>query len=68
MSGGGGGGIIIGDKPLVVELEQNKHLVADFRLARMEAILSKYHADESSVTADEQQFLFRCAADIVDHP
>lgn len=68
MSGGSGGPIIIGDKPLVDELEQNKHLVAHFRVTRMEAIIAEYRAQgEGSITADDQQFLFRCAADIGDH-
>ncbi len=63
----GGGHIIIGDKPLVDELEDNKHLVAHFRLARMEAIIAEYRSQgEGSVSKDDQQFLFRCAADIGD--
>lgn len=67
MSGGGGGNIIIGDKPLIDQLEQHKHLVATFRVHRLEAIIKEYrqHGD-GSVTPDEQQFLLRCAADIGD--
>jgi hypothetical protein len=51
----------------VVQIENNISLVAPFRQAEALAILARYHANENSVTPDEEQFLFRCAADIVDN-
>jgi hypothetical protein len=65
---GGGGHIIVGDKPLVDQLIANAHLVAVFRLEHMLDIIGKYRKNENSLTRDDQQFLLRCAADIVDHP
>jgi hypothetical protein len=59
--------VIIGDESLVVQIENNISLVAPFRQAEALAILARYHANENSVTPDEEQFLFRCAADIVDN-
>lgn len=67
MSGGGGGIIIIGDKGLVDQIEDHLDLLAPFRLSRAQTIIARYHHNENSITRDEQQFLLRCAADIVDH-
>jgi hypothetical protein len=67
MSGGGGGIIIIGDESLVDQLIANKAKVAPFRLTRMLKIIDTYNTNENAITRDEQQFLFRCAADVVDN-
>jgi len=68
MSGGGGGRIIIGDVPLVDQLERHKHQVAHFRQSRMQAIIDAYRqSGDGAVSPDDQQFLFRCAMDIGDH-
>jgi hypothetical protein len=65
---GGGGHIIVGDKPLVDQLIAYAQFVAVFRLEHMLDIIGKYRKNENSLTRDDQQFLLRCAADIVDHP
>jgi len=67
MSGGGGGVIIIGDKDLVDQITDHIDMVADFRKERAVDIISRYRKNENSITRDDQQFLLRCAADIVDH-
>lgn len=68
MSGGGGGIIIIGDKSLADQIAANIGKVAQFRQARALALIAQYRHNENSITRDDQQFLLRCAADIVDHP
>jgi hypothetical protein len=66
--GGSGGTIIVGDKDLVSQIEAHIDKVAPFRVSRAQSIISEYTHNENSITRDEQQFLLRCAADIVDHP
>jgi hypothetical protein len=63
----GGTVIIVGDKPLVDTIEANLNKVAVFRRQRATAIIAEYKANENSITRDDQQFLLRCAADIVDN-
>jgi hypothetical protein len=67
MSGGGGGIIIIGDKDIATQIKDHIGKVAQFRQARALAIIAAYEANENSITRDDQQFLLRCAADIVDN-
>jgi hypothetical protein len=67
MSGGGGGIIIIGDESLVQEIKANISKVAPFRVQRAQQIIALYSSNENAITRDMQQFLLRCAADIVDN-
>jgi hypothetical protein len=67
MSGGGGGPVIIGEKDLATEVLDNLDKVAPFRRQRASDIISAYQANENSITREQQQFLLRCAADIVDN-
>lgn len=65
---GGGGHVIIGDKPLADQVKDNISLVAPFRRQHALSIIALYEHNENAVTRDQQQFLLRCAADIVDSP
>ena len=65
--GGSGGTIIVGDKPLADQIKNHIGKVAQFRQARALAIIAAYEANENSITRDQQQFLLRCGADIVDN-
>jgi hypothetical protein len=59
--------IIIGDGPIIEEVNTRLGLVAAFRVAPFKAIYAKYERDESSITASEAQFVLRCAADVIDN-
>lgn len=65
--GGSGGIIIVGDEPLVEAIEEHIGNVAPFRRSRARDIIAAYHANENSITREDQQFLLRCAADIVEN-
>lgn len=65
---GGGGHIILGDKPLIEQIQMYIDLVADFRRNRAQALIALYRHNEAAITKEDEQFLLRCAADIVDHP
>jgi hypothetical protein len=65
QSGGGEGGGIAGDKPIEQWLKQYSSLVAQFRVDKMNHILSQYDAKEN-LTVPQTQFLLRCLADVVD--
>jgi hypothetical protein len=66
--GGSGGSVIVGDRPLVDEIEAHLTQVADFRREQVQDIVARYRANENSITRADQQYLLRAAADIVDHP
>ena len=63
----GGTVIIVGDKPLVDTIESHLGRLAPFRVSRAQETITRYHHNENSITRDDQQFLLRCAADIVDN-
>lgn len=63
---GGGGHIILGDKPLVDQIEENINLVSPFRRKHAQNLIAQYRANENSVTRADQHYLLRCASDIVD--
>jgi hypothetical protein len=64
--GGSGGTIIVGDKSLIDQLIAHQDKVASFRLGRMLDTIQAYRENENSITRDDEQFLLRCAADIID--
>lgn len=57
--------IIIGDNPLIEEVESNIAYVAPFRQERAEEIIALYNKDESKITAEMQVFILLCGIDIV---
>lgn len=59
--------IIAGDGPIIEEVKLREDAIAHFRKARFNAIYTQYHTDESLLTEDDVQFIFRCASDILDH-
>lgn len=66
--GGSGGTVIVGDRSIVQQIETHLDLVADFRRNRAQALIALYRHNEAAITRDDQQFLLRCAGDIIDHP
>lgn len=65
--GGSGGTIIVGDKDIVTQLKAHTSKVAQFRLQRMTQVILEYEKNENSITRDDQCFLLRCAADVIDN-
>lgn len=63
---GGGGHIILGDKPIADQVEAYIRFVHPERRQQALAIIELYRRNENAITRDEQQFILRCAADIVD--
>lgn len=67
-SGGGGGGAaggVIGDAPVIVEVNQNIGLLPETEQARVIAITADYNADENSLTLLQVEFILDCAKQIV---
>lgn len=67
MSGGGGGPVIIGDKPLIDQIEAHMDKIANFRRKEAQDIITLYRHNERAVTREQQEFLLRCASDILDN-
>jgi len=64
MSGGSGGPVIIGNEPIIDQIEKYIDLVAPFRKNRAQALIALYHTNEKLITSSDQVFLFLCAIDI----
>ncbi len=65
MPGGGEGGGIIGDGPLIEEVNSQKALLSLPNQAKFDIVYAKYKADESSVTEAEILFVLDCGKVIV---
>ena len=64
---GGGGTIIIGGDDLIEKVKANLSRVAPFRIQHFNSIYALYKANEQAVTRDMQEFVLRCASDILDN-
>ena len=65
MPGGGEGGGIIGDAPLIEEVNDSKNLLSATNQLKFDAVYAKYKANEDSVTEAEVLFVLDCGKVIV---
>jgi hypothetical protein len=65
MPGGGEGGGIVGDGPLIDEVYTQKSLLSTTNQLKFEAVYNKYKTDEDSVTEGEILFVLDCGKVIV---
>ncbi len=65
QSGGGEGGGIVGDGPLIGEVRIYKSNLSAVHQIEFDRVYAKYQADENSLTEHEILFVLDCGKEIV---
>ena len=63
--GGGEGGGVIGDAPLLTEVNEHVDLLTPVEQAKVATITAAYNEDEDSVTEAQVLFILDCGKQIV---